>query len=151
MLPLWARVDLKAISMKRYSIFLKTPALLEPHHQIAVSVFYSPSQVEWTLAILSHHNHLSKFTCIIIKYVHVYIFHAFFFSFIGSLSKWVECSPMVRETWVQSKVASYQTFLKWYLIPPCLTISNIRYVLRIKWSNPGKGVSLSPTPWCSSY
>ena len=25
-----------------------------------------------------------------------------------SLAKWVECSPMVRETWVQSQVASYQ-------------------------------------------
>ena len=34
---------------------------------------------------------------------------------------------------------------------PCLTISNIRYVSRVKWSNPGKGVAPSPTPWCSSY
>ena len=28
--------------------------------------------------------------------------------------------------------------LKWYLMPPCLTLSNIRYVSRVKWSNPGK-------------
>ena len=41
--------------------------------------------------------------------------------------------------------------LKWYLIPPCLTLSNIRYVGRLNWSNPGKGVTPSPTPWCSSY
>ena len=34
----------------------------------------------------------------------------------------------------------------WYLI-----LSNIRYVSRVKWSNPGKGVVPSPTPWCSSY
>ena len=27
-----------------------------------------------------------------------------------------------------------------YLIPPCLTLSNTRYVSRIKWRNPGKGV-----------
>ena len=27
--------------------------------------------------------------------------------------------------------------LKWYLIPPCLTLSNIRYVSRVKWSNLG--------------
>ena len=40
--------------------------------------------------------------------------------------------------------------LKWYLIPPCLTLGNIRYVSRVKWSNPGKGVVSSPTPWCSS-
>ena len=27
--------------------------------------------------------------------------------------------------------------LKWYLIPPCLTLSIIRYGSRVKWSNPG--------------
>ena len=37
------------------------------------------------------------------------------------------------------------------MIPPCLALSNIRYVLRIKWSNPWKGVASSPTPQCSSY
>ena len=36
--------------------------------------------------------------------------------------------------------------LKWYLIPPFLTLSNIRYVSRVKQSNPGKGVAPSPTP-----
>ena len=25
------------------------------------------------------------------------------------------------------------------------------YKVRVKWSNPGKGVVPSPTPWCSSY
>ena len=37
-------------------------------------------------------------------------------------------------------------FKKWYLIPTCLTLSNIRYVSRVKWSNPGKGVASSLTP-----
>ena len=69
----------------------------------------------------------------------------------SSLAQWVECSPMIRETWVQSQVASYQRFLKWYLVPPCLTLSNIRYVSRVKWSNPRKGVAPSSTPRCSSY
>ena len=60
-----------------------------------------------------------------------------------------KCSPMVR---VQSLVKSYQRlFKKWYLIPPCLTLNIIRYVSRVKWSNPRKGVAPSPTPWCSSY
>ena len=58
---------------------------------------------------------------------------------------------MVREIGVQSQVASYQRLEKWYLIPPCLTLSNIRYVSRVKWSNPGKGVVPSPTLRCSSY
>ena len=64
---------------------------------------------------------------------------------------YLQCSPIVPETWVQSQVESYQKFLKWYLIPLCLTLSNVRYVSRIKWSNPEKGVALSPTPRCSSY
>ena len=36
-------------------------------------------------------------------------------------------------------------------MPPCLTLSDIRYVSRVKWSNPGKGVAPSPAPRCSSY
>ena len=63
----------------------------------------------------------------------------------GSLAQWVECLLMVRETWVPSQFASYQRLLKWYLIPPCLALSIIRYVSRVKWSNPGKGVAPSPT------
>ena len=31
-----------------------------------------------------------------------------FFFFFFFLAKWIECSPMVQETWVQSQVASYQ-------------------------------------------
>ena len=46
---------------------------------------------------------------------------------------------------------SYQRLKTWYLIPPCLTLSIISYGSRVKWSNPGKGVAPSPTPWCSSY
>ena len=67
------------------------------------------------------------------------------------IDSWVECSPMVLETCVQSHVASYQKLSKWYLITPCLTLSDIRYVSRVKWSNPGKRVAPSPTPRCSSY
>ena len=36
----------------------------------------------------------------------------------GSLASWVECSPMVQETRVQSQVESYQRLKKkWYLLP----------------------------------
>ena len=44
----------------------------------------------------------------------------------------VDCLPMVWETWFQSQFASYHRFLKWYLVPLCLTLSNIRYVSRVK-------------------
>ena len=50
-----------------------------------------------------------------------------------------------------SRLRQTKDFKKWYLIPPCLTLSNIRYISRVKWSNPGKGVAPSPTPRCSSY
>ena len=58
---------------------------------------------------------------------------------------------MAGETWVQSLLESYQRLKKWYLIPPCLTLSIIRYRSRVKWSNPGKGVGPFPTRRCSSY
>ena len=41
-------------------------------------------------------------------------------------------------------------FQKWYLMPPCLTLSIIMYGSRVKWGNPEKGVVPSPTPWCIS-
>ena len=62
-----------------------------------------------------------------------------------------ECSPMAQETGIQSLVESYQRIKKWYLMSPCLTLSIISYGSRVKWSNPGKGVAPSPTPWDSSY
>ena len=67
------------------------------------------------------------------------------------LAWWLDYSPMACETWVQCQVESYQRLKKWYLMPPCLTLSIIRYESRVKWSNPGKGVPPSSTPWCSSY
>ena len=36
---------------------------------------------------------------------------------------------------------------KWYLMPIFLTLSYVR----VKWSNPGNGVTPSPIPRCSSY
>ena len=41
--------------------------------------------------------------------------------------------------------------LKMVLDTSCLTLSNIRYISRVKWSNPGKGVAPSPSSQCSSY
>ena len=49
------------------------------------------------------------------------------------------------------QVESYQRLKEWYFRPPCLTLSIINYGSMVKWSNAGKGVGPSPTPWCSSY
>ena len=43
-----------------------------------------------------------------------------------------------------------QRLKKWYLILTCLTVSIIRYISRVKWSNLWKRVAPSPTPQCSS-
>ena len=67
------------------------------------------------------------------------------------ITNWIECLPMPLENVRQSQVESYQRLKKWFLISPCLTFSTIRYISRVKWSNPAKGVDASPTPWCSSY
>ena len=37
------------------------------------------------------------------------------------------------------------------MIPLCLTLSIIRYLSMIKWSNPGEEVAPFPSPQCSSY
>ena len=58
---------------------------------------------------------------------------------------------MAQEIGVQSLVESYQRPKKWYLISPCLTLSIIRYVSRVTWSNPEKRVVPFPTPWYYSY
>ena len=39
-----------------------------------------------------------------------------------TLTSWLECSPITRETWVQSQVELYQKLKKLYLMPPCLTL-----------------------------
>ena len=59
----------------------------------------------------------------------------------------IECSPMTREAGVQSQVESYQRLKKWYL----MVLIIIRFGSRVKWSNPGKGLAPSPTPWYRSY
>ena len=46
----------------------------------------------------------------------------------------------------KSKFESYQRLKRWYLIPPCLSLSIIRYRSRVKWSNSRKGVVPSPIP-----
>ena len=66
--------------------------------------------------------------------------HIYIYIYTGPLAEWVECSPMTRETGVESLVESYQRPKKWYLMPPCLTFSIIQYGSRVKWRNIEKGV-----------
>ena len=61
------------------------------------------------------------------------------------------CSLMIQETGVQTQVESHQRLLKWHLIHSSLTLRNIHYVSRVKWSSLGKGVAPSPTPRFGGY
>ena len=56
----------------------------------------------------------------------------------------VECSSMAWVTGVQSQVESYQRLKKWYLIPSFLTLSIIRCISRVKWSEQYKERSIAP-------
>ena len=67
------------------------------------------------------------------------------------LTSCIECSSMAQEIVVQFQDESYQRLKKLYLMPPCLTLSIIRYGSMVKWNNPGKGVASSPTSLSNSY
>ena len=65
--------------------------------------------------------------------------------------KWGSVSQWLRTLGFNLSLSHTKDSKKWYLIPPCLTLSIIRYVSRVKWSNPGKGLAPSPTPQCNNY
>ena len=88
--------------------------------------------------IFPKNNYKEKSDIYIYIYIYIYI--------TSPLLLWVEHSSIARETRVQSLVELTKGSKKWYLMPPCLTLSIKRYGSNIKRSNPGKGVMPSPTP-----
>ena len=56
--------------------------------------------------------HIYIHLCIhIYIYIHTYIYiyiYIYIYALTGTLAQRLECSPMARETWVQSQVESYQ-------------------------------------------
>ena len=63
----------------------------------------------------------------------------------------LECSPMARETWVQSQVESYQRLKKMVLDASLLNTQHYKVRIKGKVEQFREGVAPSPTPWCSSY
>ena len=61
------------------------------------------------------------------------------------------CSPMTRETRVQSQVKLYQILKKYYLTPPCIRLTIVKYVSSAKWRNSGKGIAVYSSPRRSRY
>ena len=117
--------------------------------------FYENSRIKnyWIILMISFvifNEKLYYIYSIVTSYIYIYIYRERE-RYSGPLTKWLECSPLARETRFQSQVESYQRLKKWYLMSPCLTLSIIGYESRVKWSNPGRGVAPFSTPWCSSY
>ena len=88
-----------------------------------------------------------EFNCILVLNWIVWISIVYIYT--SPLAEWVGCLLMAQETGVQSQFMSYQRLKNdtWC----CLAFSIIRCVSRVKWTNPGKEVVPSPTPWCSSF
>ena len=99
--------------------------------------------------------------------IHFYLLIFFFVLTLLTFSFWAEIYPLQFESWLTGPVGRVfanglkdlgsipdritPKTLKMVLDIFCLTLRNIRYVLRVKWSNPGKRVVPFLTPLCSSY
>ena len=78
-----------------------------------------------------------------------YLFHPTIDQIIGLAGRVFANVSVDRDSIVNRVIQ--KSFKKWYLIPPCLKLGNIRYVSRVKWSNLRRGVAPSTTLQCSSY
>ena len=85
------------------------------------------------------HTHMYIYMCVcvyvcvcIIIYMCVYIYIYIYIYIYGLIGLVGRVFANLSGDLVLSQLASYQRLQKWYLIPPCLTLSNIRYVSRIK-------------------
>ena len=67
------------------------------------------------------------------------------------MARLLECSPMARETRVQSQVESYQRLKKMALDASLLNTQHYKVWIKGKVEQPREGVAPSHTPWCSSY
>ena len=80
------------------------------------------------------------------------IWYLFFSLWYDSTWEWTQVSRTIAEHSMTPGLSHIKSSnKKWYLIPPCLSLSIIRYGSRIKWRNPRKGVVPFPTSRCCSY
>ena len=129
--------------------------MMELLEQVIQSVWDSEVPQDWRDAILvSLYKKGSKSDCSNFRGISLLsivgkLFTRIYIYITGPLALRVESSPMARETGVQFLSESFQRLKKWYLTPPCVTLSIIRYRSRVKWSNPEKRV-VPFLPPCSS-
>ena len=68
-----------------------------------------------------------------------------------TLAQGLECSPMARETWVQSQVRVIPKTQKMVLDASLLNTQHYKERIKGKVEQSREGVAPSPTPSCSSY
>ena len=129
-------------------ITIPTQSCLITYIYIFIYLFLAFSFTLYTSLSHFHRIHLSA---MFILSLWSFSFIVFIFFLLFFYYPWLECLPMTRETGFESQVESYQRLKKWYLMPPCLAFSTIRWGSRVNWSNPGNGVAPSPTHWCCNY
>ena len=69
----------------------------------------------------------------------------------SSLTEWMERLPMVRETWVQSQVVSYQRLKIMVLDTSLLNTQQYKVRIKAKMEKSRERSSALPTPRCRSY
>ena len=101
----------------------------------------------WAIELVSENLYIYIYIYIYI-YLYIYIVYIYIYIYICLEERVFASGPGDLGSFTGQVIPKT---LKWYLIPPCLTLSNIRYISRVKWSHTGKGVAPSPTFRCSSY
>ena len=90
---------------------------------------------------------LTTYLCVRVFFFRVCLIHTSnrSISLMGSVHQWPG-TPGFNPVSCYTKDSS-----RWYLMSPCLSLSIMKQGVRGKWSNPWKGVTLSPTHQRSSY
>ena len=114
-LPLRNRVNQEIMPIKEYTTLSRSPKP-EPHHEMYFCVIAKTSFLgRWGFVCFDRAKDFRIMFSSLInqvkyrsnkKYILIHLFNILLFTILheytGSLAKWVECSPVVRETWVQS-------------------------------------------------
>ena len=98
-----------------------------------------------SLKFVGHFSSYSSLSLSLSLSLYIYIYIYIIYS--GSLVKWIECSPMIRETRDQSQVASYQRFKKILLDTSLLNTQ--QYKLHIKGKEEQSRKRCSALPYTS--
>ena len=142
------------------SFSLTHPFLCLSFTHLSVSASLSLSRhVSLSCLSIFQSVYLSIYHCLCLPiYIctHIYCINQIFYIFIYIYILLAHSSSGWRVRWWPARLgfnprsSHIKDSKKFYFMPPCLTLSIMRYGSKVKWSNPGKRMTPSLTPWCSS-